>query len=701
MSNNSNGNEIVKYVIYPAIGISRVGNSSQWYYAPELPGQVADPRVPNDLSSSTCDIQYKDAYGAVKKQAARFRIYGLNADGQVVSEINHGINAENKCIKVEWKVHLANRKGAWYEFTNPMDLNEISEKNGNTKKLALSVVHKNQGYGGVPYGLSPSRDKLVIDAGSVSISGANQRSGSMDEGAFMDRKVCLGELRTDEKGRLIVLGGSGEANSIRPNNPIHHFANNDGWYDDTSDGPVRAMITIDDEKPIEAEPAFVAVVPPNYGQGLYGTITMYDIAKDVYAKKQGQTTNDEKPSFEDDIWPIFKSLTDSQWVSEGLYMLFGKGSPSNFTDPTVYEKLVSDTDIEFKKSLLSWFRNPNSEQFEPTQIPSNYGDALRDFSGQPNENLWVTQTQYNSLVQWANGDFKPPSRNILATGFPLPAAAELDPIANQPLAIQPYLLTKAALQECLGGPFRPGIEISWPLRVDQMWKSPVAGELSPYRLNVVALEHENDPKYVSDDYGPVLSPEEAMKKNGPVDFSGPGTLTRWMGVPWQADAASCLGGLDESNYLPTPALWAPRAPQNVLSEQSYEGINSDGSGTFQKSKKFNYRQYWLRDLDNSDTLSRLNDMANEWSDLGIVSAKTFSAGTHLGELPKVAWVEQQRAETFTRWDPTYIQLQVAEGEITPEQAIAREKHQRAEFEQDIESSDNQIQPRKIYGRLER
>jgi hypothetical protein len=707
MSTKDKLDQIKKYVIYPAVGISRVGNSDEWYYSPELPGQVADPRVPNNINSSKKDIQYKDAAGAIKKQAARFRVYGLDKDGKVITEINSDLNTEGIEVKIDWSVHLANRKGAWYEFTNPMDLNLNAQEQGNTKELALSVTHKNNSYGGIPYGLHPERKKLVIDAGIVSISGSNAKSKLMDEGTFMGNKVCLGQLQTDDKGRLVILGGSGLAKSATPNNPVHHFANNDGWYDDTSDGPVRATITIEQNgkcQEIDAEAAFVAVVPPNYGQGLYGTVTMYDIVKDVYTqRKEGGIVVKEIPSFEDDIWPIFKSISDSQWVSEGLYMLFGQGSPSNFTDSSVYKRLVSkdSSDESFKKTVFTWFRNPSTKKFEPTQIPSNYGDALRDFSDQPNENLWITRTQYSYLQKWVEGNFKAPEHSLLTSDFPLGNTPITDPIQNHEETIQPYLLTKAALQECLGGPFRPGIEVSWPFRVNQMWKSAIPGELASFRLNVVAQTNENNPEFVSDDYGPVLSPEKAMAKQGPVHYSGPGTLTRWMGVPWQADAASCLGGLDESNYLPVPALWAPRAPQHVISEDSYKGMNKEGKGKFQKTKQFNYRQYWLRDLDNSDTLIRLNDMAEEWSDLGIVSAMELDFQNLNDEIPKVIWVEQQRSKAFTIWDPTYLQLQVAEGEITPDEAKEKEKNDREEYREGIERTENANAPRKIYGRLER
>jgi hypothetical protein len=64
---------IKRYVIHPAVGVSRLENSEEWYYAPEVPGRPADPRVP----SKSKPIQYKDSKGRIKKQAARFRVLVL------------------------------------------------------------------------------------------------------------------------------------------------------------------------------------------------------------------------------------------------------------------------------------------------------------------------------------------------------------------------------------------------------------------------------------------------------------------------------------------------------------------------------------------------------------------------------------------------------------------------------------------------
>src|SRR5262249_40590196 len=61
----------------------------------------------------------------------------------------------------------------------------------------------------------------------------------------------LGELRTDRHGRLLVLGGYGKACAwTRPDGTPYPLSdddvNSDGWFDDTSDGPVSAALVFED-----------------------------------------------------------------------------------------------------------------------------------------------------------------------------------------------------------------------------------------------------------------------------------------------------------------------------------------------------------------------------------------------------------------------------------------------------------------------
>jgi hypothetical protein len=90
---------IVHAAIFPGIGIARIGDSATEYYiGPEV---VDPPSEPPDY--------YRDSAGALKREAARFRIYGYNAAGEVVRELT-GENAD-----IKWTVHLANRKAEWVE----------------------------------------------------------------------------------------------------------------------------------------------------------------------------------------------------------------------------------------------------------------------------------------------------------------------------------------------------------------------------------------------------------------------------------------------------------------------------------------------------------------------------------------------------------------------------------------------------------
>src|SRR5215510_14067973 len=86
-------------------------------------------------------------------------------------------------------------------------------------------------------------------------------------------------LRTDEHGRLIVVGSNGESQSPL-NRPISNFANNDGWYDNVADGPVTATVQIGAAAPLVVQvPAWVVVAPPSYAPGIDNVTTWFDQAE--------------------------------------------------------------------------------------------------------------------------------------------------------------------------------------------------------------------------------------------------------------------------------------------------------------------------------------------------------------------------------------------------------------------------------------
>jgi hypothetical protein len=129
--------------IHPAIGIGRIGNSiGAFFYGPEV--IYPTPAAPGF---------YRDAMGALKRRAARFRIYGYNAAGAVVAELTTA-NAS-----ITWSVHLRNEKAVWYEFQLAMDIPEVAD----------AKPAKRRNFCGD--GSRPRQAR--IDGGTVKISGAD------------------------------------------------------------------------------------------------------------------------------------------------------------------------------------------------------------------------------------------------------------------------------------------------------------------------------------------------------------------------------------------------------------------------------------------------------------------------------------------------------------------------------------------------
>src|SRR5271156_2331566 len=164
---------IVEARIHPAIGIARVGNSDEFFIGPEVPHSTSPP--PGG---------YRDPTGRLKRQAAHFRIYGYDSHGNVIAELTAS-NAE-----IQWCVHVANKKAAWYDFDAALDLPDAVNLRSARRNAAI------QGKG---------RDQLIIDPGPRSVSGPNQKSSPFDSGEFFGEKIYLGELLTDKAGRLIFL----------------------------------------------------------------------------------------------------------------------------------------------------------------------------------------------------------------------------------------------------------------------------------------------------------------------------------------------------------------------------------------------------------------------------------------------------------------------------------------------------------------
>jgi L-Lysine epsilon oxidase N-terminal len=144
------------YFILPS-GSPDLGSANEYFIGPEVPNASTLPTG-----------KYKDEGGALKREVARFRIYGYNTAGQVVAEVT----PDN--VSIEWTVRLANKKAAWYEFQVALDIP------GANAITAVPSWRRN------PQVIGPDRLKLIIDPGPRSIHGRSTQGDSyrFDNGNF-------------------------------------------------------------------------------------------------------------------------------------------------------------------------------------------------------------------------------------------------------------------------------------------------------------------------------------------------------------------------------------------------------------------------------------------------------------------------------------------------------------------------------------
>jgi hypothetical protein len=583
---------IVRAAIYPAIGISRVGNSrSEFFLTPEVNDPMPEPPG-----------FYRDPTGALKRQAVRFRVYGLDAAGAPVAELT----ARNSAIR--WTVHLANKKSAWYQFQIALDIPEADSAPPSwLRNMTIS-----------------DRASLVIDPGPRHIAGADIGGGAehtFDTGQFLGTKVYLGEIRTDSQGRLIVLGGRGKSGSHNGARAVT-FANNEGWHDDTADGPVTAEVTYAGRK-LETDPAWIVVAPPNYAPLQKSVRTMWDLMRDV-AISAGLLPKPTRPSFEHDIRPIFERLTRLQWVNRGFAGAFGWEAPNNLASPAQLEKLSRKTDdfAETRRVIANQFRVFDRDSWSPVPWPWLYGDAMNIPPAEtPRQNAMLTATQLAMLRQWAAGDFDADY---------MPGRTPPHRIEDVPLAQQPDMLDRASLEFCLADAFHPGCEMTWPMRTAGLY-------MAPFRLLHAPAG------WIEPNYGPVLGADLINLPNGPL-LGGqlPGGITRWMAVPWQTDTASCRSGYLKSYDPYVPTFWPARVPNQLMTQEDYDLVLDTEQPMSDRLAAFARRASWLRPLGSNSYTDQINNMITHFDHMGVVESRP---GPTSGPFPQMFEVEDLHPET--------------------------------------------------------
>jgi hypothetical protein len=594
--------DIERIVIHPAIGLARVGNSpDEWFIGPEAPGP--HPMPPGG---------FKDDAGRIKRQAARFRLYGLDRDGQVVAEVT-ATDAD-----IRWTVQLANTKASWYEFEIAFDLPDARGLPPAPMQPAPEPLRSPRRNVSIT-----DRASLTIDPGPRSVGGADANADGQagearfDSGLFLGQEIPLGELRTDAEGRLLVFGGKGDAGSAVPGWTASRFGNNDLWYDDTSDGPVDATVSIDGRE-IPVTGAWVVVAPPNYAPGIQSVVTMYDVIFEA-ATVLAPDLRPARPSFARMIYPMFERMVQNQWVNAGFLRDFGWGSPGDFLAPETLRRLASPApeDQFLRWQVFERFRDPAYTSTVADALPPYYGDELAIPPGEnPRQWMAVLPMQYEWLAQWADGDF---DADWPEEGLAFPARLEDLPVAEQPAA-----LDRAAMDECLGGPFHPGVEMTWPMRIPLLYEAPLR----------VRRREAAEP-----DWGAELTSDIALAEDGPLAGSGPGAITRWMGIPWQTDSSSCLSRYvpDVDEYL--PAYWPAKVPNEVLDLDSYLAVIDSSLSLEARQLAFENRVRWLRGLPGYGVSgrARINAFSRQWAAAGVVTPQPGPDDD--APFPQAFWVE--------------------------------------------------------------
>lgn len=471
-----------QYKIHPSIGIARMGNSrTECFIGPEAPDPDFVPAP---------DGRYRDADNAIRRQAQRFRIYEYESTGVPgnapvpVREIT-GAEAE-----IRWNVHLANTKG----FTEPTG--------------------------------SP-RQEVPNDPGPKSIEGASQTVEVA--GNIFGVEVALGTLRTDEEGRLLVLGGFGE--SASPSNAPLTGLHSADWYDDASDGPVKATIRFrDGGAEFIATPAWVVCGVPAYAAPIYNIVTLYDLARDLAIRFKDLPTQ-PAVRFTRDIYPVLRRAVFMQWVSPSANHPHGHGA-GNFLEPGLFALLGDNSPA----SLLARERVFGKLRGAGGNMPPL------------NSGLRLTPTKLEQFRKWSEGMF-------VADWQGEPPAPRLEDL---PVAEQPEALDRAAMESMVGGSFAPGIETGSLMADASTYERPfrIDSELRPGALtDTLSIPWQSDFRACTELWWPGARPN-SVTANGTTfhDWvpTGINMVTQWseLGFITKRDEAY----VEEERLLPIPGV---------------------------------------------------------------------------------------------------------------------------------------------------
>lgn len=661
--------------VHPAIGIARVGNSPDHYLAPESIAALPQPDGsttptgglpvrPGTESETIQASELRDSEGRFKRQAARFRIFQYPPDqagawpAQGGEEVVIGSVVGGRVVAdIVWSVHVANKKANWYQSPDDWGIKAYQQP----ELGQLQLRNKQEGLN--PANLRRLR-KLVIDPGPRTVRGRSAAPVAFDqptpativkttknglaEAVLEDYPKSfprdgfdasqlfepqgpidtLGALATDDQGRLIVTGGHGRAvawatdrsrantnarNSIEITDPV----NNDQWFDDTSDGPVRAWLVFEDGGPaVAVHGAWVVTTDPAYAPQTLNVVSLWDDIYDTWVREldlepalwqDGAYVADYRPSFPDQLQPIFKATAQQMWntylprFAIAAHEAVGNIGPEDDPDDTVLAN-------------LAFIRNPNvpdEDQVGAPLMPLSLGDAGKPF-------LSLSRTQYFLLERWAAGAFSPDA----------PAA---------PLGHGEYL-DRATLQNCLGGRFSPGIDLTFIVRETSLYRSDWrAAGCGPFRVHEKPLDYARAGQPSGDPEAPQIPGLgfgwQPASDNAAAGLE-PGDISKFMALPWHADYNSCAIHQTAPNPLESNTLywsWPAQRPVSVYAAQDVVAP-APGAAPTLPAQRYSVRGPGTMpgrnspsdgaDLANAGRFWKYNDMLVHWQDIGVIIQAT-------------------------------------------------------------------------------
>jgi hypothetical protein len=604
-----------RYRIHPAIGVARMGNSPEHFIGPETPG------VPANWDDAAAKFKsFRDSSSLILRQGARFRVYEYPDDSDPPGQAPREVVIGDEIVDIEWRVHLANRKASFYVFDGQNGANDLYRARST---LAPSQLIKddpertNLRNADVP--ADERIDKLDIDPGEKLISIKTNAPVELTNLKPHIPIKSLGTLLIDQKGRLIVLGGYGDSKSNKtPARAIDEYASNDTWFDDASDGSVKARLRFKNGDAIDADAAWVLVGPPKFAPGIGNVVSLFDTLwdfgarevdapspksstpmmlrlieqKKVWADNNGASLAGFKPSFLNDIYPLLRRAFGARdvHVSGPMAPNFHRRL-SNWQLLSALSGPQAGDGEDLRKYVFTWIRDPDARDLKWDKMPRGLGDdytALDKGEPTPQSFLALTRIQYAMLREWAAGNFF----DDWPGSEPTPTAKS-DPTPDD--------LDRAAVENCIGGPFYPGIEVSWLIRETNLYSE-------PFRLKVPTTPEGESPP--------------APFKIGTLEFR-PGFFSQQMALPWQADFYDChkerWEDPDGNEYY--FMWWTAQRPDDVFPAGKTE------------------RKRWVREFDKHSTepdpddqknLARFQQMQSRWKELKFVVVK---AADHYEEEP--------------------------------------------------------------------